>query len=130
MATGDPLQTPTLADIVISGAPLPPPSPVITPVINWTAPAAMTYGTPLSATQLNATTTPSVAGTFVYLPAAGTELGAGNGQTLSVTFTPTDTTLYTSATGTVSIDVLKATPTITWAAPPPSPTGPRSARPS
>ena len=117
MATADAYQTPALSDIIISGAPLPPPTPVITPAINWTAPAAITYGTLLSATQLNATTTPSVAGTFAYTPAAGTELGAGNGQTLSVTFTPTDTALYTSATGSVLINVLKATPVITWATP-------------
>jgi hypothetical protein len=44
----------------------------------------------LSATQLDATA--SVAGTFVYSPAPGIALDAGNNQTLSVTFTPTDTT--------------------------------------
>ena len=42
-----------------------------------------------------------------------------HGQTLSVTFTPTDTANYTTATKTVSINVLKATPTITW----PNPAG-------
>ena len=36
-----------------------------------------------------------VAGTFVYTPASGTVLNAGAGQTLSVTFTPTDTANYT-----------------------------------
>ena len=35
-------------------------------------------------------------------------LGAGAGQTLSVTFTPTDTANYTAATATVEITVLKA----------------------
>ena len=39
-------------------------------------------------------------------------LTAGNGQTLSVTFTPTDTTDYTSASKSVSINVAKATPTV------------------
>ena len=70
-----------------------------TATITWATPAAITYGTALSATQLNATS--SVAGTFVYTPAAGTVLTAGS-QTLSVTFTPTDTTDYTSATATVT----------------------------
>ena len=44
-------------------------------------------------------------------------LKAGNSQTLSVTFTPTDTADYNTATKTVSINVQKATPTITWANP-------------
>jgi len=54
----------------------------------------------LSGTQLNATA--SVAGSLVYTPAAGTVLGAGS-QTLSVSFTPTDTTNYTGATGSVNL---------------------------
>ena len=37
-----------------------------TPAITWATPADIVYGTALSATQLNATTT--VAGTFVYTP--------------------------------------------------------------
>ena len=94
-----------------------PPVQIITPDIIWATPADITYGTALSATQLNAATTPSVAGTFAYAPPAGTVLGAGAGQQLSVTFTPTDTVHYTSATKTVQITVAKATPTITWAAP-------------
>ena len=56
--------------------------------ITWSAPADIVYGTALSATQLNATA--SVPGTFVYTPPAGTVLQAGSGQSLSVTFTPTD----------------------------------------
>jgi hypothetical protein len=81
-----------------------------TPSITWATPAAITYGTALSATQLDATT--SVAGTFVYTPAAGTVLKAGS-QTLSVTFTPTDTTDYTTATKTVTLTVNKAVLTVT-----------------
>src|SRR6185503_1665683 len=42
--------------------------------ISWTAPADITYGTALSATQLNATA--NVPGTFVYSPVAGTVLNA------------------------------------------------------
>ena len=69
-----------------------------TPTITWPTPAAIIYGTALSATQLDATA--NVAGTFAYTPAAGTVLKAGS-QTLSVTFTPTNTTLYNSATDSV-----------------------------
>jgi hypothetical protein len=85
-----------------------------TPTVNWFNPPPIIYGTALSATQLNAAS--PVAGTFAYSPAAGTVLGAGS-HTLSVTFTPTDTTDYTTATASVTITVTQATPTITWAAP-------------
>ena len=74
----------------------------IAPVLNWATPAAITYGTPLSAAQLNATA--SVPGTFAYLPVSGTVLGAGS-QTLTATFTPTDTTNYNIATATVTLTV-------------------------
>ena len=84
------------------------------PAITWATPAAIPYGTALSATQLNANTT--VTGTYVYTPAAGTVLTAGL-QTLSVTFTPTDSTDYNTATATVQLTVNKATPVITWVAP-------------
>lgn len=68
-----------------------------TPAIDWVTPIAITYGTPLSGTQLNAAasyqnadTHTAVAGTFIYAPAAGTLLSAGS-QTLQVHFVPTDT---------------------------------------
>jgi hypothetical protein len=86
-----------------------------TPLITWATPAAITYGTALSATQLDANSG-GVAGAFVYNPAAGTTPAAGT-DTLSVTFTPSDTTDYTTATQTVSLTVNKATPLITWAMP-------------
>jgi hypothetical protein len=76
------------------------------PTIVWADPAAITYGTPLSATQLNATA--SVAGSFVYTPPAGSVLNAGAHQTLSVAFTPTDTADYANASATVPITVLQA----------------------
>jgi len=82
--------------------------------ITWPAPAAITYDTPLSATQLNATS--SVPGTYTYAPASGSILNAGT-QNLSVTFTPTDSTTYASVTANVSLMVNKATPTVTWKAP-------------
>src|SRR6185436_9215738 len=81
----------------------------------WATPAGITYGTALTTTQLNATS--PVAGTFVYTPALSAVLNAGNGHTLSVTLTPTDAVNYTTATASVTIDVAKATPTITWPAP-------------
>jgi hypothetical protein len=89
----------------------------ITPTITWPAPASITSGTALSATQLNATaseteiaglntsspsggtglyTTVQPAGTFTYNPPAGTVLSPG-AQTLTVTFTPASGTIYTSS---------------------------------
>ena len=89
-----------------------------TPVITWPTPAAITYPTALSAVQLNATA--DVGGNFTYTPAAGTVLNAGNAQVLSVAFAPTDTTNYHPVpVTTVLIDVLKATPVITWPTPAP-----------
>ncbi|MGA3181269.1 MAG: choice-of-anchor tandem repeat GloVer-containing protein [Verrucomicrobiota bacterium] len=86
-----------------------------TPVITWAAPAAITYGAALSSSQLDASA--NTAGTFVYNPPSGTVLGAGNNQTLSATFTPSDKSDYSTATATVTINVQQATPVITWAAP-------------
>ena len=78
--------------------------------INWPTPLPIPYGTALSSIQLNATA--NIAGTFHYSIATGTILGAGN-RTLSVLFTPTDTTDYTSATATVLLQVNPATLTVT-----------------
>jgi hypothetical protein len=91
-----------------------------TPTINWSTPAAITYGTALTGTQLNATATyngASVGGTFTYTPAKGSVLTAGS-QTLSVTFTPNNTTNYAVPPGaSVTLQVNQATPKITWAKP-------------
>jgi hypothetical protein len=87
------------------------------PKITWTAPAPITYGTPLSATQLDATST--TVGTFAYTPPAGTVLPAGQ-QTLSVTLTPTDSTAFGAATATVMLTVNQAAQSITFT-PPASP---------
>jgi len=78
--------------------------------LTWPTPAPVTYGTPLTSTQLNATAT--VPGTYVYNPPAGTILPPGT-ATLSVTFTPTDTTHYGILTGNVSLTVQAAPLTIT-----------------
>lgn len=69
--------------------------------ITWANPASIVEGTPLSATQLNATG--SVPGVFSYVPAFGTVLTIGK-QTLRVTFTPTDTRLPIVAAE-VTVDV-------------------------
>jgi hypothetical protein len=81
------------------------------PIITWSNPADITYGTALGSAQLNATA--DVDGTFAYSPAPGTVLNAGSTQTLSVTFTPTDTTNYKTITQTVAINVNPATPSVT-----------------
>jgi hypothetical protein len=73
-----------------------------TPVITWAAPAAIEYGTPLSAAQLNATA--SVAGGFAYTPGAGAILPPGM-STIATVFTPTDTFDYAAVPGSVSITV-------------------------
>jgi YVTN family beta-propeller protein len=83
---------------------------VTTPVITWANPAPIVYGTPLGATQLDATA--NTPGTFTYAPAPGTVLHAGV-HLLSVTFTPTDTTHFSTATGSVTIEVTPAPLTIT-----------------
>ena len=76
-----------------------------TPTITWPTPVAIGYGTALSSTQLNATA--SVPGSFVYTPAAGTTPTVGK-QTLSVTFTPTDTTDYAPVTTSVQLTVTRS----------------------
>ena len=62
--------------------------------IRWETPAAIPYGSALSATQLNATSL--VPGTFVYSPAAGDVLIPGRHK-LYVAFTPADTMKYAPA---------------------------------
>lgn len=81
-----------------------------TPVITWPNPASIAYGTALSGTQLNASTT--VAGVFVYSPVSGTVLNVGT-QNLSVTFTPTDGSNYNVVTKIVPITVTSASTTLT-----------------
>jgi hypothetical protein len=80
------------------------------PVITWTNPASIVYGTPLRASQLDATA--NVPGSFAYNPPAGKMLPAGSAEVLSATFTPLDTTNYNVATKTVTVNVLKAPLTV------------------
>jgi subtilisin-like proprotein convertase family protein/arylamine N-acetyltransferase len=79
-------------------------------VITWANPASIVYGPALSSSQLDATA--NVPGTFFYTPALGAVLPAGS-QTLSVTFTPSNTALYNGASATVTLSVLPAALTVT-----------------
>lgn len=80
-----------------------------TPTLTWANPAPIAFGTPLGVAQLNATA--DVPGSFNYNPPVGTVLAAGNGQTLSVVFTPSDSVSYNTAAKSVAIDVIAvATP--------------------
>ena len=86
----------------------------VTPTITWPNPASISYGTKLSATQLDATASYNsspVAGSFSYSPASGTALSAGP-HTLSVTFTPSSSN-FTSVTTSVPITVTPAVLTVT-----------------
>src|SRR6185436_13713152 len=88
-----------------------------TPIITWANPDAITYGTPLSTLQLNATAATvsgdPVPGTFTYTtytgdgdtPALGTVLDAGWYQTLIVNFTPDNLIHYNSAAATAEMTV-------------------------
>ena len=85
------------------------------PVISWSNPSAITYGTALGATQLNAAS--NTPGTFTYTPASGTILNAGADQILSADFAPTDALNYNSISNQqVQITVNKASQTITFTA--------------
>jgi uncharacterized repeat protein (TIGR03803 family) len=87
-------------------------SAVSNPVVTWDNPASITYGTPVSSTQLDATA--NVPGSFAYSPSNGTVLNVGT-NALSVLFTPTDTVDYSSVTDTVSLVVSPAPLTVTAA---------------
>ena len=78
--------------------------------ITWPTPADITYGAKLGGNQLNSFA--GVTGNYAYIPPAGTVLQSGNGQNLTVAFTP-DNRAYLSATMRVPINVLKAPLTIT-----------------
>ncbi len=86
------------------------------PLVAWSYPSPITYGTALGPAQLDATA--NVPGAFVYNPFSGTVLSAGQ-QVLTVNFTPTDTATYATATDMAILTVNKASPAITWATPAP-----------
>jgi hypothetical protein len=79
-----------------------------TPVITWANPASIMAGTPLGPGQLDAAATFNglpLAGTLTYTPPAGSVLAPGNGQLLTVTFTPADSQDFQVVTATVRITV-------------------------
>ena len=76
-----------------------------TRIVTWTNPAPITYGTPLSSNQLDATA--NVPGNFSFIPPAGTTLNAGT-NTITTVFTPTNSLDYGSVTDTVRLVVLPA----------------------
>ena len=86
-------------------------TPKANPVITWATPAPVTYGTPLSSSQLNASA--SLPGTLTYSPATGTVLNPGT-NTLQVVFTPSDTDSFNVVTQTVPWVVLKLNQTVTF----------------
>ncbi len=97
--------------------------PKLVPNLVWNQPADIYIGTALSSTQLDAQAYDpvgdyTIGGSYTYSPDVGTVLGLGAGQTLSVTFTPYDTTDYVSASTTTTINVIpKLTPNIVWSQP-------------
>jgi MinD-like ATPase involved in chromosome partitioning or flagellar assembly len=70
--------------------------------IDWPAPAAIPYGTPLSGNQLNASA--SVPGRFAYGPCEGNVLPPGD-HTLLAMFTPDDQRNYSISTANVVLKV-------------------------
>jgi hypothetical protein len=84
----------------------------LTPKIVWNLPSTIVYNQPLSSSELNAYVTPAIAGNFTYLPPEGTTLGSIGNKTLTVTFTPTNTQDYTTATSTATIYVMAGAPVI------------------
>ncbi len=98
----------TSADVQINVLPVP----LKNPTIIWDNPANITVGTALSSAQLNAVakdpvTDAIVEGTYIYDPAAGTQLPVGNAQKLYVDFVPADTATYNNASADVTINVLE-----------------------
>jgi subtilase family serine protease len=82
-------------------------------VISWATPSAITYGTPLSGTQLDSTATPSnVYTTPVYSPGSGKVLDVGS-QTLQVTYAPHGNSNYATTNDTVTLQVQQVSTTTT-----------------
>ena len=94
----------------------------LAPVVTWNTPSPIVYGTQLSSAQLNATATglggAALPGTFAYSPGPGSFLPAGMAS-LGVTFTPSDTTDYTTVTQSVNLVVNQAIPALMWSVPSP-----------
>src|SRR5208283_2225760 len=72
-------------------------------IVSWPTPNSILFGTPLSGNQLDATA--SIPGTFTYSPTNGTILPLGT-NTLSVVFTPADSSDYLVTTNYTTITVV------------------------
>ena len=85
-------------------------------MITWNTPAPIIVGTPLSATQLNATSSVT-GGTYTYTPASGaTNLPVGP-NTLTVVFSTTNSNYISPVTNSVILTVNPAGPTFATAYP-------------
>jgi hypothetical protein len=81
--------------------------------VSWATPAPITFGTPLSATQLDAVgNAPDGAGTYVYSPALGAILSAGS-QTLTVMYMSGNISFPGTGMGSVTLQVNPAVATVT-----------------
>ena len=82
------------------------------PTITWQNPADIDYGTPLGC---DAARRHGERAWHLHIHAAGRHgASAGQNQTLSVQFTPTDSADYYPAAASVSINVNKTDPQIEW----------------
>ena len=79
----------------------------IDPIITWSNPTDITFGTPLSDKQLNATS--NTKGSFNYNPGLGSVLEVGENQILNCVFIPEDKEAFNTLQKTVSINVLAET---------------------
>ena len=82
------------------------------PLVTWTQPPPIIYGTALGSQQLDANAI--VPGAFSYYPTNGAVLHAGT-NALSVTFTPSDLIDYSTETNSVSLVVSRAPLTVATA---------------
>jgi RHS repeat-associated protein len=86
---------------------------VLTPTIFWSTPATIQYGTLMSTIPL---AIPEVPSSCIYTPALNNTILATGTYTLSVTCTPTGTTVYGPTTATVPLTV---TTEVIWPSPAP-----------
>jgi hypothetical protein len=78
----------------------------VSPHIAWPSPSAISYGTALSATQLNAEA--SAPGTFIYAPSEGHVLAPGR-YSLTASFTPTESERFATVQAVTEV-VVEASP--------------------
>ena len=86
------------------------------PNIQWLPTEEIIYGTHLTKRQLRARA--DVPGRFDYSPPLGTVLDANPSQVLTCNFYPLNTVEYNETSLSISLCVRKATPKLTWEAPP------------